>query len=81
MSNDDRLTKVLLAVIAVALCMIALNLWLRPVVVGAQSDHYLSSIDSHLKEIRNSVTDPHKYRSLAVLVRDIEKRMTRRSPF
>ena len=63
MNNVDKLTKVLLAVIAVVLWMIALNPWLRPVAVEAQSDHYLSSIDSHLKEIRNSVTDPYEYRS------------------
>ncbi len=36
MNNVDKLTKVLLAVIAVALCMIALNPWLRPIVVEAQ---------------------------------------------
>ena len=53
MSNVDKLTKALLAVIAVALCMIALNPWLRPVVVEAQDrqDYYLRRIDRSLESI------------------------------
>ncbi len=34
----DKLTKVLLGIIAIALWMIALNPWLRPVPVAAQED-------------------------------------------
>ena len=50
MNNIDKLTKVLLAVVAVALCMIALNPWLRPVVVEAQD-----MSDSHLRRISLSL--------------------------
>ena len=55
MSNDDKLTKVLLAVIAVAFCMIALNPWLHPVqedkVAEAQSDNsQYSRYQFHNKE-------------------------------
>tara|TARA_B100000949_G_C14034450_1_gene346848 strand:+ start:21 stop:224 length:204 start_codon:yes stop_codon:yes gene_type:complete len=59
MNNIDKLTKCLLASIAVALWMIALNPWLRPTAVEAQfgsdSDIYLGSIDSHVEEISRNV--------------------------
>ena len=57
MNNNDKLTKGLLAVIAVALWMIALNSWLRPVAVETQSDSYLlSSIDNSLESITSDVS-------------------------
>jgi len=63
MNHPDKSTKLLLAVIAVALWLIALNPWLQPPPVSAQdSDRYLrriqssvSSIESSLRSIGNGV--------------------------
>ena len=60
MNNIDKSTKLLLALIVVALWMIALNPWLRPVSVAAAQDldlsmteYYLSSIESDLSSIES----------------------------
>ena len=50
----DRIVKTLLVLIAIGLWINALNPWLLPTRVSAQSAleiSYLSSIDSHLSEI------------------------------
>ena len=52
----DRLTKVLLAAIAIALWINALNPWIRPVPAQAQmSDAYLSSINNNIRAIAMGV--------------------------
>ena len=53
--NTDRLTKALLAAIAVALWMIALNPWLRPITAGAQTDIYLQRIADDVSAIAGGV--------------------------
>ena len=58
MNNIDKSTKFLLLVIGVALWIIALNPWLRPVAVAAAQGHieyYLSSIEEDLSSIESEV--------------------------
>ena len=55
MNNIDKSTKFLLLVIAVALWMIALNPWLRPVAVAAAQEVDLISIESYLSSIESDV--------------------------
>ena len=47
MNNVDKLTKVLLAIIAVAVCLIALNPWLHPVKIEARSDDWRSIFNTN----------------------------------
>jgi hypothetical protein len=49
--NTDKLTKCLLAMIAIALWVIAMNPWLRPMPVSAQDTPDLSQIESDLGRI------------------------------
>lgn len=51
--KTDKITKSLLAAIAVALWMIAVNPWLRPMPVSAQDRRDLSQIESYLRQISN----------------------------
>ena len=55
----DKMTKVLLATIAIGLLLNALNPWLKPAKVKAevlQSDYFLQSIDSNLSIIRSDLS-------------------------
>ena len=54
--KSDRLTKSLLAAIAIALWMIAMNPWLRPIPVLAQEKVDLSQIESSLSSIESGVS-------------------------
>ena len=51
--KTDRITKVLLAAIATALWMIALNPWLRPMPVAAQD---FSGVETYLAMIQSDVS-------------------------
>ena len=53
--KTDRLTKLLLAAIATALWIIALNPWLHPIPVAAQSESYLRSIRADVSSIQSDV--------------------------
>lgn len=53
----DRLTKVLLAAIAIALWINAINPWIRAVPAAAQAEVYLSKIQSDVSSI-----NPYIYR-------------------
>ena len=57
MNHPDKSTKLLLAVIAVALWLIALNPWLQPPppVSAQDSDRYLRRIQSSVSSIENSL--------------------------
>ena len=55
----DRLTKVLLAAIALALWVNALNPWIQPVSAVAQSEMYLGTINSHVSSIGSQLSDIH----------------------
>lgn len=50
--NTDKPTKLLLAAIAVALWLIALNPWVHPTPVVAQGDVDLSTVESYLAYIQ-----------------------------
>lgn len=54
--KTDKLTKMLLAAIVVALWMIALNPWLRPMPVAAQEKTDLSQVESYLSDIQSDVS-------------------------
>ena len=58
MTNIDKSTKFLLAVIAVALWLIALNPWLQPATVTAAQDS--SGIELYLAEIQSDVSKIQK---------------------
>ena len=53
--TTDKFTKLLLAAIATALWLIALNPWIQPIPVAAQSEFYLSLIQSDVSQIQNRV--------------------------
>jgi hypothetical protein len=53
MTLTDRTTKVLLAAIAVALWLNALNPWIRPLAAWAQQDGLLARISGDLNRIEN----------------------------
>lgn len=53
--NIDKLTKNLLAAIAIALWVIALNPWMRPVPVAAQEKTDLSQVESSLSTIESDL--------------------------
>lgn len=53
--TTDKPTKMLLAAIAIALWLIALNPWLRPISVAAKGDVDLSNIESYLSSIDSHV--------------------------
>jgi hypothetical protein len=54
---SDKLTKVILSAIAVALWIIAINPWLRPVPVSAQEEKIdLRKIESSLSEIHDDTS-------------------------
>ena len=55
--KTDKLTKSLLVAIAIALWMIAMNPWLRPMPVAAQEKIDLSKVESSLSSIRNDVSN------------------------
>ena len=55
----DRLTKVLLAAIAVALWLNALNPWIQPRSAVALPDTDLSEIESYVSSIRSELGDIH----------------------
>lgn len=59
--KTDRLTKVLLGIIAIALWMIALNPWLRPVHVAAQGEIDLGTVESYLSDIQSDVSSMESY--------------------
>ncbi len=64
----DKITKLLLAIIAIGLWMNVVNPWVRPVKMEAvvlQSDYWLMSIDSTLKDLAKDVD------SIEGTVRDI----------
>ena len=64
----DKITKLLLAIIAISLWMNVVNPWVRPVKMEAvvlQSDYWLMSIDSTLKDLAKDVD------SIEGTVRDI----------
>ncbi len=52
----DKLTKTLLTFIAIALWMIAMNPWLRPLPVAAQEKVDLSQIESSLTSIAGDIS-------------------------
>jgi hypothetical protein len=54
--KTDKLTKSLLAAIAIALWMIAMNPWLRPTPVAAQEKVDLSQVESSLSSIESEVS-------------------------
>jgi hypothetical protein len=61
--KTDNLTKILLAVIAIALWLIAANPWLQPMPVSAQEktdlstvEASLSSIDNHFSSMENNIS-------------------------
>ena len=53
----DKFTKMIFAAIAVALWIIALNPWLRPMHVAAQGNRDLSLVESYLSDIKSDVSD------------------------
>jgi hypothetical protein len=54
--KTDKFTKSLLAAIAIALWMIAMNPWLRPTPVAAQESTDLSKVESSLSSIQSDVS-------------------------
>jgi len=54
--KTDKLTKSLLAAIAIALWMIAMNPWVRPTPVLAQEKVDLSQVESSLSSIESDVS-------------------------
>jgi hypothetical protein len=54
--NTDKVTKLLLAVMALALWMIALNPWLQPTAVAAREETDLTNVESYLRSIRSSAS-------------------------
>lgn len=53
--KTDTLTKSLLAAIAIALWIIAMNPWLQPMPVAAQEDVDLRRVESSLSSIQSDV--------------------------
>jgi hypothetical protein len=49
--RTDKMTKSILGAIAIALWVIALNPWLRPMPVSAGENSDVSSIEMHLRQI------------------------------
>jgi hypothetical protein len=54
--NTDKVTKSLLAAIAVALWVIAMNPWLRPMPVAAQERVDLGRVESSLDAIQSDIS-------------------------
>ncbi len=54
--KTDKITKSLLAAIAIALWMIAMNPWLRPIPVAAEEKVDLSRVESSLSSIESDVS-------------------------
>lgn len=51
--RTDKTTKCLLAVIAIALCMLAIHPWLHPVPVSAQDKDDVREVESQLSSIQS----------------------------
>jgi hypothetical protein len=51
----DKLTRIILAAIAIALWVIAINPWLHPVPVAAQQRDWETSVESLLKSVQKDV--------------------------
>jgi hypothetical protein len=55
MMHTDKLTKTILATIAIALWVIAMNPWLHPMPASAQEKIDLSQVESTLSDIQSDL--------------------------